>query len=320
MNDIDFSVVIPIFNEQNTISELLSRLNTVIHQIGGSWEVIYVNDGSTDNSLDTLKEHRLHYPYLRIVDLSRNFGHQPALMAGLQRSSGRAVILMDGDLQDSPEALPRLIAKWREGYDVVYAIRVKRKESLFKRALFYAFYRVQRTLIRGAIPLDAGNFSIMSRTVAKVILAMPEQNRYFPGLRAYAGFRQTGVEVERNPRFHGKPRVTLLGLTKLAMDGIFSFSTIPLRFLFVLGIAISFLALAVALTGIYLRYLLGRPFLGWQFGLTTIFFFSGVQLICIGIIGEYVGRIYEEVKRRPYYIERKAIGFEELANGCEHDQ
>ncbi len=309
-NEIDFSVIVPILNEEDTIAEMLSRLDTVIRHAGGSWEVIFVNDGSTDCSLNVLNEQRPRYPYLRIIDLSRNFGHQPAAAAGLRHSSGRAVILMDGDLQDSPEAIPKMIAKWREGYDVVYVIRTKRKESVLKRTLFYSFYRVQRALIRCATPMDAGNFSVMSRAVVDALLAMPEQNRYLPGLRAYVGFRQTGIEVERGPRFHGEPRVSLLGLVKLAMDGIFAFSTVPLRLVFLLGMAISLLSVLMALIGLYVRYVLGHTFLGWQFGFTTVFLFAGVQLISVGIIGEYVGRIYDEVKRRPYYIEREVIGFD----------
>ena len=311
---VDFSVVVPILNEQATIVKLLSQIHRVVDLVGGQWEVIYVNDGSWDRSLEVLLNARATYPFLRIVDLSRNFGHQAALTAGMEQASGTAVIVMDGDLQDDPEAIPALIAKWREGYEIVYAVRVKRKENILKRALFRAFYRLQRSTARVDIPLDAGNFSLLDRKVLDVLRAMPERNRYFPGLRAFAGFRQIGVEVERGHRYDGGPRVNTFGLLKLALDGLIAFSTAPLRFVFLMGLIVSIGSVAIATTGLYFRFILGRTFLDWPFGLTTIFFFGGVQLISIGIIGEYVGRVYEEVKRRPYYIIRETIGFEQSSS------
>jgi dolichol-phosphate mannosyltransferase len=312
---ITFSVVIPILNEEETIPEMLARLDAVIQRVGDEWEVIYINDGSTDRSLEVLREQRRRYPYLRIIDLSRNFGHLPALTAGLDRASGRAVVLMDGDLQDTPETLPRMIEKWREGYEVVYAVRAKRKEGLVKRALFAGFYRLQRRVSRISTPLNAGIFSLIDRRTVNVLRSMPERNRYLPGLRAYAGFRQVGIEVERGPRYRGEPRVKFRQLVKLALDGMFAFSTAPLRFVFLLGGAVSTASLFVAIAGLYYKYVLGRSFLDWPYGLTTAFFFGGVQLIGIGIIGEYVGRIYEEVKQRPYYIARETIGFDSHQEG-----
>ncbi len=308
---VDFSVVVPILNEQATIVKLLSQIQRVADLVGGQWEVIYVNDGSWDQSLDVLLKARNHYPFLRIVDLSRNFGHQAALHAGIEQAGGSAIIVMDGDLQDDPEAIPALIAKWREGYEIVYAVRIKRKENVLKRTLFRGFYRLQKSTARVDIPLDAGNFSLLDRRVVEVLRSMPERNRYFPGLRAYAGFRQIGVEVERGHRYDGEPRVSAYGLVKLALDGLIAYSTAPLRFVFLMGVVISMGSVAIAATGLYFRFILGRTFLDWPFGLTTIFFFGGVQLISIGIIGEYVGRVYEEVKRRPYYIIRETIGFEQ---------
>jgi polyisoprenyl-phosphate glycosyltransferase len=315
-----FSVVIPILNEEHSISELLARLGKIIHEIGDEWEVIYVNDGSTDRSLDMLRSQRVRYPYLRIVDLSRNFGHVPALTAGIDHARGRAVILMDGDLQDSPEALPEMIQKWRDGYEVVYAIRARRKEGLTKRLLFAAFYRLQRRLSGVAMPLDAGIFSLLDHRVVKALRDMPERHRYLPGLRAYAGFRQAGVVVEREARYEGKPRVPFGGLVKLAMDGMFAFSTLPLRIVFVMGIFVCVISLIIASIGFIDRYVLGHRFLEWPFGLTTVFFFGGVQLVAIGTLGEYVGRIYEEVKRRPYYVVRETIGFESGNDDCQAGQ
>lgn len=312
----EFSVVIPILNESGILPELCRRLDAVIRVLGNRWEVIVVNDGSTDNSLDVLLDLRNQYQYLKVLDLSRNFGHQPALTAGLEHASGRAVILMDGDLQDLPEAIPAFIDKWREGYAVVYAIREKRQESLPKRAAFAAFYWIQTRLSRIETPLHAGIFSLLDRTVVEALKSMPERNRYLPGLRAYAGFPQTGVRVERGRRLEGEPRVRFGGLVKLAIDAIFGFATLPLRLVFFSGVALATLSLVVAILGLYYRYVHGVSFLSWAFGLSTTFFFGGVQLISIGIIGEYVGRIYDEVKRRPYYITKRLYGFErELATG-----
>lgn len=305
----DYSVVIPVLNEEQTIPEMCARLSRVIASIGGAWEVIYVNDGSTDRSFEALRSLRTRYPFLKVLDLSRNFGHQAALKAGIDRAQGRAVILMDGDLQDSPEALPDLIAKWRAGFEVVYAVRTKRKEGPLRRGAFTLFYQIQRRVSRIDTPLNAGIFSLLDHKVVSTIRAMPERNRYFPGLRAYAGFRQTGIEVERGARFSGTPRVTLGGLFKLAMDGMFAFSTAPLKLVFGIGVLVCLGSLAIGIVGLYVRFVLGRTFLDWPFGLTTVFFFGGVQLISTGIVGEYVGRIYEEVKQRPSYILKEELGF-----------
>lgn len=306
----DFSVVIPILNESGTLPELCRRLDAVIRELGHRWEVIVVNDGSTDDSIGVLLALRRQYPYLKVVDLSRNFGHQPALTAGLEHTAGRAVILMDGDLQDQPEAIPAFVEKWREGFAVVYAIREKRKESLAKRTAFGAFYWLQKRLSRIETPLHAGIFSLLDRVVVEALKSMPERNRYLPGLRAYVGYPQTGVNVERGRRFEGEPRVRLRGLVKLAIDAIFGFATLPLRLLFFSGVVLAALSLTVAAVGLYYRYVRVVPFSSWAFGLSTVFFFGGVQLISIGIIGEYVGRIYDEVKRRPYYIAKRLYGFE----------
>ena len=306
----DYSVVVPVLNEEQTIPEMCARLSRVVASTGGTWEVIYVNDGSTDRSFATLARLRTEYPFLKALDLSRNFGHQAALKAGIDHARGRAVILMDGDLQDSPEALPALIAKWREGFEVVYAVRTKRKEGPLRRGAFALFYQIQRRVSRIDTPLNAGIFSLLDHKVVDTLRAMPERNRYFPGLRAYAGFRQTGILVERGARFAGTPRVTLGGLFKLAMDGMFAFSTAPLKLVFAIGVLVCLGSLAIGIVGLYVRFVLGRAFLDWPFGLTTVFFFGGVQLISTGIVGEYVGRIYEEVKQRPAYVLKEELGFD----------
>lgn len=308
---IEFSVVVPVLNEEATLPELWRRLEAVIGQIGGAWEVIFINDGSTDRSLSLLLELRERNPIIKILDLSRNFGHQPALTAGMDHASGRAVILMDADLQDRPETLPAFIQKWREGFHVVYAIRVDRKEGWLKRKLFHLFYQLQTRISRIDTPLHAGIFSLLDRRVVEALRSMPERNKYLAGLRAYAGFRQAGVESERGARLHGSPRVGLRGLVKLAMDGMFAFSTLPLRLVFCLGMALAVASFVVAIIGLYYRFVLEREYLQWAFGLTTVFLFAGIQLISVGIIGEYIGRIYEEVKQRPYYICRERHGFSE---------
>ncbi len=249
--------MVPVLNEEQTIPEMCARLSRVVLAVGGSWEVIYVNDGSTDRSFETLVRLKTQYPFLKALDLSRNFGHQSALKAGLDRAQGQAVVLMDGDLQDEPEALPALIAKWREGFEVVYAIRTKRKEGPLKRSAFAFFYRIQRLVSRIDTPLNAGIFSLLDHRVVDTLRTMPERNRYLPGLRAYAGFRQTGVEVERGVRFSGTPRVSWGGLFKLAMDGMFAFSTAPLKLVFGIGVLVCLGSLGIGLAGLYVRFVLG---------------------------------------------------------------
>jgi len=305
-----YSVVIPVLNEEQTIPEMCSRLARVIASTGGEWEVIYVNDGSSDGSWQTLVKLRTQYPFLKAASLSRNFGHQAALKAGLDLAQGDAVVLMDGDLQDSPEALPQFIAKWKEGFEVVYAIRTKRKEGLVKRGAFALFYKLQRRISRIDTPLNAGIFSLLDRKVVDTLRSLPERNRYFPGLRAYAGFRQTGIEVERGARFSGPPKVSFGGLVKLALDGLFAFSTAPLKAVFLMGVIVCIASIGVGAFGLYYRFILHRTLLDWPFGLTTVFFFGGVQLISTGIVGEYVGRIYDEVKQRPHYVLSEKAGFD----------
>jgi dolichol-phosphate mannosyltransferase len=305
------SLVLPVWNEEETLPELHKALRRVLAGLPWQFEIIFVDDGSSDRSLVVLEEMRRTDGRIRILGLARNFGHQQALAAGLDEARGAAVILMDADMQDDPGALPMMLQKWEEGFEVVYAVRVARKENLLKRAAFYGFYRLQKLLVPMPIPLDAGIFGLMDRKVVDVVRRMPERNRYLVGLRAYAGFRQTGIEVERGARHSGSSRVGLRRLIRLALDGIFAFSTVPLRLVLLFGLASAAGALGVAAAGLVWKYGLGRPMLDWPFGLSTAFFFGGVQLVSIGIIGEYVGRIYEEVKQRPYYVVARKVGFDE---------
>ena len=311
MTNVDYSVVIPIYNEEETIRELWKRLSNVVKQLDGDSEVIFINDGSYDASGDILSELNQKHREVKVINFSRNFGHQCAISAGIDHANGKAVILMDGDLQDSPEAILNFVEKWQEGYDVVYAIREKRKEKWLKRIAFKVFYRIQNTLAGIPLALDAGIFSLMDRKVILALRNMPERNKYISGLRSYAGFKQTGIVVERGPRYKGEPRVTVLKLFKLAFDGIFSFSTIPLKISTFLGFVFAIASFIIGLIGLYYKLILGQEFLYWTQGLTTTFFLGGIQLVSLGIIGEYIGRIYDEVKQRPYYIIREKIGFEE---------
>ncbi|MDT9341651.1 glycosyltransferase family 2 protein [Trichodesmium erythraeum 21-75] len=310
MKYIDYSVVIPIFNESEIIPELWRRLSDILDKLDSSSEVIFINDGSVDNSLELLKEINHKNQKVKIISFSRNFGHQCALSAGIDHANGKAVILMDGDLQDSPEAIISFLRLWQQGYDVVYAIRKNRKEKWLKRLAFKSFYYIQRKLSGIVTPMDAGIFSLMDRKVILTLRQMPERNKYLSGLRAYAGFKQIGVYVERGPRYRGEPKMSVSKLFKLAFDGIFSFSTVPLKMATILGLVSAILSFIIGLIGLYVKFILGKEFLSWAYGLTTTFFMGGIQLLSLGIIGEYIGRIYDEVRQRPYYIIQEKIGFE----------
>jgi polyisoprenyl-phosphate glycosyltransferase len=309
---VTYSIVIPIFNEAKTLSELWRQLKAVIDELNDTCEVIFIDDGSNDDSYNQLLLLHQAHAEVRLIRLSRNFGHQPALTAGIEKATGKAVILMDGDLQDSPQAIAQFIAKWQQGYDVVYAIREKRKEIWLKKIAFVGFYRLLNFLSGMKLPIDAGIFSLMDRQVVTALCQMPERNRYLSGLRAYAGFKQTGIVVERGSRYHGQPKVTLSKLCKLAFDGIFSFSTIPLKIATIFGLICAIASFIIGICGLYFKFVLGKTFLSWAYGLTTTFFMGGVQLIFLGIIGEYIARIYDEVKQRPYYLIRDTKGFHSM--------
>ncbi|NES66199.1 MAG: glycosyltransferase family 2 protein [Okeania sp. SIO2D1] len=312
MKNIDYSIIIPIFNEEEIIPELWRQLLNVLQRLDGNSEVIFINDGSVDSSFEMLKKISQQHLEVKIINLSRNFGHQCALSAGIDHADGKAVILMDGDLQDSPEAIISFSRLWQQGYDVVYAIRKNRKEKFLKRLAFKSFYYIQRKLSGIVTPMDAGIFSLMDRKVILTLRQMPERNKYLSGLRAYAGFQQIGVYVERGPRYRGEPKVSVGKLFKLAFDGIFSFSTIPLKMATILGLVSAIVSFIIGLIGLYVKFVLGQEFLSWAYGLTTTFFMGGIQLLSLGIIGEYIGRIYDEVRQRPYYIIREKIGFEKI--------
>jgi glycosyltransferase involved in cell wall biosynthesis len=290
------------------LPELLRRLGVVIDSIeGGPHEIVLVDDGSTDRSLALLEEASRDEPRLTVVALSRNFGHQAALAAALDHVLGDAVVLMDADLQDNPEVIHQFLEKYREGFEVVYAKRIRRKESWWLRTLYYLFYRLISQISDMRLPLDAGDFGLISRRVVEQLRRMPEHHRYLRGLRSWVGFPQIGIEVERNERYAGRSRYKLGHLAMLAADGIFAFSIVPIRGATVLGAFAMVLPLLYVLYSIIAKLFFNQAPRGFTALVSLIVFAFGVQLIFLGIIGEYVGRIYEEVKARPLYIASKMI-------------
>ena len=304
------SVVIPVNNEQEVFPLLLQRLRAAAANWGDDYELVFVDDGSTDTSLALMMDAARDDARVRVVKLSRNFGHQAAISAGLEQARGNPVAVMDGDLQDPPEELTRFLAKWREGYEVVYGIRRGRKEGFLLRGAYSLFYRALHLVSDIDIPVDSGDFGVMDRKVVDALrFQFPEQIRFVRGLRAYAGFRQIGLEYERHMRAGGSPSYNLSRLLKLAVDGFLGFSMVPLRLASILGF---FIAIPSFLLGAYLLVnratgliLFGYPKKTMP-GVATLgvglFFLSGLILIILGIMGEYLGRIYLEVKRRPLYI------------------
>ncbi len=303
-----YSIVIPIYNEEETIPELHRRLKAAIDRFDDAAEVIFVDDGSRDSSFDQLSDIHRRDSRFKALRFSRNFGHQTAISAGIDFAVGNPVILMDGDLQDPPEVLSTFIDKWKCGYDVVYAIRKKRKEGILKRFAYATFYRLLKKLSYLDIPLDSGDFCVMDRRVAEVIRGFPERNRFVRGLRTWAGFRQVGIEYERDARFAGVPKYTLGKLMKLAYDGLFSFSTAPLRLAVYTGFFFAGLAFLEGIVIIYRKLIHGIDVAGWASTIVILTFLGGLILLTLGVIGEYVGRIFDEVKQRPIYIIRDKIG------------
>src|SRR5260221_4300289 len=313
--DLELSVVIPCHNETEVLAALHERLLACLEHSQLDWEVIFVDDGSTDGTFPQLTAMHWADARFKVIALSRNFGHQTAISAGLAHASGEAVAIMDADLQDPPELLPDLLQKLRQGYDVAYAIRRKRKEGLLKTAACALFYRLLRFLSNIEIPLDSGDFCVMSKRVAEALRQMPERRAFLRGLRAWAGFRQVGIEYQRPPRAAGKTKYPLAKLVGLAMDGIFSFSTWPLRVASYLGFAALLFSMGWGTLHLFWR-LLGFELMGhratelpgWTTLVCGMFFLGGLQLLLLGCVGEYIGRIYEEIKQRPRWITRELVG------------
>jgi dolichol-phosphate mannosyltransferase len=306
-----YSLIIPIYNEEENINEMYRRLHHVMEQLDGDVELILIDDGSRDRSLKMMRElhhrdNRVHY-----LSLARNFGHQIAVTAGLNFVQGKCIIVMDADLQDPPELILTMLEKWHQGYQVVYAQRISRQqESRLKRLTAYLFYRILRRLAKVDIPVDTGDFCLMDRQVVDILNSITERNRYIRGLRAWVGFRQTSVLFERNPRFAGDVKYTFGKSVSLAIDGIISFSTVPLRLATYLGIISAAIAMIMIILVLYWRIFAPVSHLiGYTLITISMFFLGSVQLICIGILGEYIGRIYEEVKGRPLYTLKETGGF-----------
>jgi dolichol-phosphate mannosyltransferase len=307
----DLSIIIPVYNSSTIFPELHKQLCIALNNTVQSLEIVAVLDGCTDASYDVIHTLRVNDERIKIIELSRNFGHQAAITAGLEFASGEMVAIMDDDFEDPPELLPAVIGKLKEGYDVVYGIRKKRKRSLFLRILFSSFYRLLHEFVDIRIPQDAGDFCVMKRAFVKVLNDMPETNRFLRGLRAWPGFSQTGIEYERGTRFSGKSGYSLRKYLRLAMDGIFSFSYKPLIYISTAGGLVASLSFLVGIIFIVLK-LTGqvRDVPGWTSLAVIVLFLSGVQLMSMGIVGTYVARIYDEVKRRPKYVVRRTVGFD----------
>ena len=309
------SVIVPCFNEEAVLPQLFKRLGAAATTWGVDYEVIGVDDGSHDRTWQLLQQQHAADPRWRGLSFARNFGHQTAVSAGLFHATGDAVIIIDADLQDPPEEVARLLAKWREGFEVVFATRKKRRDPLVKRVLAWGFYRLLEKLTPLPMARDAGDFCLLDKKVVTVMNALPERSRYLRGLRTWCGFRQTSVEFDRAKRAAGEPQYTFKKSFKLAMDGLFSFSAMPLRLATYLGLWVSGFAFLGAMFTLVQKLFAGQfakiglaPGAGFPTIVISVLFLGGVQLICLGILGEYIGRIYEEVKGRPLWIIRDSAG------------
>jgi polyisoprenyl-phosphate glycosyltransferase len=301
------SLAIPVYNEEAVLPELLRRTKAVLDSIpGGPHEIVLADDGSSDRTMELLHRAAQEDDRLVVIALSRNFGHQTALTAALDHVTGDVAVLMDGDLQDPPEAIPTLLEAYQQGYDVVYVRRINRKESWWLRGCYYLFYRLLAALSSTQLPLDSGDFGLMSRRVIQEIRKMPEHHRYLCGMRTWVGFRQIGIPIERSPRHAGRPKYSPTKLLMLAFDGIFAFSIVPLRAAAILGVIAVGMSLLYSLYAVYVKFWLHSP-QGFTATILVITFLSGMNLFFLGVIGEYVGRVYEETKGRPHYVVGKIL-------------
>lgn len=305
------SAVIPVFNEQAVLAEFYRRLSQAVETISENWEFIFVDDGSTDGSLALLKDLAAADERVAVLSFTRNFGHQAAITAGIDCAQGKAIIILDADLQDPPELIQEMMGRWRQGYEVVYAVRCSRKESALKRIAYHAFYRLLSRIAEIPIHADSGDFCLLDARVARIIRQMPERNRFIRGMRSWVGFRQISVEYDRPERAAGQTHYTWKKLVKLARDGIFSFSYAPLRLALYTG-CLSIIASLTLMGWILFKRLTSESYVA---GVTTtvllVLFFGGWQLFVLGVVGEYIGRIYDEVKKRPLYLIREQIGASE---------
>jgi glycosyltransferase involved in cell wall biosynthesis len=316
------TLIAPVKDEEEAIAPFLARVAPILDGLfaDGAWEILFVDDGSEDNTLAAILKGHVADPRVRALSLSRNFGKEAALTAGLDHAAGQAVIPIDVDLQDPPEMIGAMLAKWRDGYEVVYGVRTNRRsDSLPKRLTADLYYRAHNYLSSDKIPEHAGDFRLLDRAVVEIIKAMPERNRFMKGLFAWSGFRQAAVEYSRAERAVGKTKFRYWKLWTLALDGITSASTMPLRIWSYIGVVIAFFTLLFAVYVVVKTILFGSDVAGYPSLMVAILFFGGLQLISLGVLGEYVGRILIETKRRPLYVIRKKIGFgdeEGVADGA----
>ena len=309
-NSVELSVVVPLYNEEANINYLMERLLIVFDTLNTTYEIVCVNDGSRDNTLKLLVEYHERNPAIKVVNLSRNFGKEIALTAGIDYATGAAIIPIDADLQDPPELIAQLVAKWREGYDVVYATRRSRSgESWLKRFTANSFYKTITKMSPVHIPPNTGDFRLLDRRVVEAIKQLPERTRFMKGLFAWVGYKQTSILFDREPRFGGKTTWNYWKLWNFALDGITSFSLFPLKIWSYIGLVVSLISLLYASFLIMRTLILGIDVPGYASLMVAVLFFGGIQLITLGIIGEYLGRVYEEVKRRPLYFVRESYGF-----------
>lgn len=313
MESIVCSVIVPMFNEEEVLGETCRRLRQVMDSSGEAYEIIFINDGSRDKTAEMLRAVCLEDPRMKLIDFSRNFGHQTAITAGMDFAGGQCMVIIDGDLQDPPELIPSMIASWRTGYDIVYGKRTSRQgDSFFKKITAKSFYRILRAVTDVDIPVDTGDFRLIDRSVADALKQLPERNRYVRGLMSWVGFKQTAIEFERSERFAGTTKYPLRKMLKLAMDGIMSFSFKPLKIASWLGSIISAGSFLYLISVLIQRLFMpdsAQP--GWASLIAATLFLNGITLLILGIMGEYIGRIYDEVKNRPLYILRDTVNLEE---------
>jgi len=308
---VKYSIVVPVYNEEEVIHETYRRLTEVMRSTKEAYELLFVNDGSKDRTAEIIKEYSEQDPAVVLLDFARNFGHQIAITAGMDYARGEAVVVIDADLQDPPELILEMIEKWKQGFDVVYAKRTKRKgETYFKKQTAAMFYRFLRAMTDIDIPLDTGDFRLLDRKVCNQMNSIQEKNRFVRGLVSWVGFKQTAVEYERDERLAGESKYPLKKMLKLSMDGITSFSYKPLKLASYAGVTLSGIGFIYLLVVLYLKLFTDSTITGWSSLIVIQLFFSGIILIILGMIGEYIGRIYDETKNRPLYIVREKYQLE----------
>jgi glycosyltransferase involved in cell wall biosynthesis len=322
-----YSIVVPMYNEEEVIEVTYTRLKEVMDRTGEGYELVFVNDGSRDGTYEIVQGICSRDPNVRLIHFSRNFGHQIAISAGMDYAQGQAVVVIDADLQDPPEVILDMIRMWKEGFDVVYGKRLKRKgETLFKKGTAHLFYRLLRSMTNVEIPVDTGDFRLLDRKVCDVFRGLKEKNRFVRGLVSWVGFRQTAVEYVREERFAGETKYPLKKMVQFALDAIISFSYKPLKMATYIGFFLSAVSFLYLLVVLYQKLFTDSTVAGWSSLLATTLFFNGIIVLLLGVIGEYIGRIYDESKGRPLYIVQETLGFgssataEESQRGPVHER